>query len=140
MSTIDPTTSTTTTQSTSSSTSSTSKPMLDKDSFLKLMMVELQHQDPLQPSDPTQYINELSQMTTLEQTTNMAASSGEDRGRESTPSRRSQMLGHSVTYTDSVGQHADRHRADRCQFTSTGPTLTIDGIDGIDPSSVDEVS
>jgi flagellar basal-body rod modification protein FlgD len=138
MSTIDPTTSTTTTQSTSSSPSSTSKSMLDKDSFLKLMMVELQHQDPLQPSDPTQYINELSQMTTLEQTTNMAASSAKAAAEEHTVAAL-QMLGHSVSYTDASG-NTQTGTVQRLQFTSTGPTLTINGIDGIDPSSIDEVS
>ncbi len=138
MSTIDPTTSTTTTQSTSSSTSSTGNLMLDKDSFLKLMMVELQHQDPLQPSDPTQYINELSQMTTLEQTTNMAASSAKTATEEHTVAAL-QMLGHSVTYTDASG-NTQSGTVQQLQFTSTGPTLTINGIDGIDPSSVDEVS
>ena len=138
MSAIDPTTSTTTTQSTSSSTSSTSNTMLDKDSFLKLMMVELQHQDPLQPTDPTQYINELSQMTTLEQTTNMAASSAKTAAEENTVAAL-QMLGHSVSYTDASG-NTQTGTVQRLQFTSTGPTLTINGIDGIDPSSVNEVS
>jgi flagellar basal-body rod modification protein FlgD len=138
MSTIDPTTSTTTTQTTSSTPTSTSKSILDKDSFLKLMMVELQHQDPLQPSDPTQYINELSQMTTLEQTTNMAASSAKAAAEEHTVAAL-QMLGHSVSYTDASG-NTQTGTVQRLQFTSTGPTLTINGIDGIDPSSIDEVS
>ena len=138
MSAINPTTSTTTTQSSSSSTSSTGNTMLDKDAFLKLMMVELQHQDPLQPTDPTQYINELSQMTTLEQTTNMAASSAKTAAEENTVAAL-QMLGHSVTYTDSSGK-TQSGTVQRVQFTSTGPTLTIGGTDGIDPSSVDEVS
>ena len=138
MSTIDPTTSTTTTQSTSSSTSGTGSLTLDKDSFLKLMMVELQHQDPLQPTDPTQYINELSQMTTLEQTTNMAASEAKAATQQSTVAAL-QLLGHSVTYSDSSG-NTQSGTVQKVQLTSTGPTLTIDGIGGIDPSSVNEVS
>jgi len=138
MSAIDPTASTTTTQSSSSSTSSTSNTMLDKDSFLKLMMVELQHQDPLQPTDPTQYINELSQMTTLEQTTNMAASEAKVAAEESNVGAL-QLLGHKVTYTDASGTTLSG-TVQKVQMTSTGPTLTIDGIGGIDPSSVNEVS
>ena len=111
MSAINPTTSTTPAQSSASATSSTSDPMLDKDSFLKLMMVELQHQDPLQPSDPTQYINELSQMTTLEQTTNMAASEAKAATQQSTVAAL-QLLGHSVTYSDSSGNPPGGHRAE----------------------------
>ena len=112
--------------------------MLDKDSFLKLMMVELQHQDPLQPTDPTQYINELSQMTTLEQTTNMAASEAKVAAEESNVGAL-QLLGHKVTYTDASGTTLSG-TVQKVQMTSTGPTLTIDGIGGIDPSSVNEVS
>ncbi len=138
MSAINPTTSTTPAQSSTSSTSSASDPMLDKDSFLKLMMVELQHQDPLQPTDPTQYINELSQMTTLEQTTNMAASEAKAATQQSTVAAL-QLLGHSVTYSDASG-NPQAGTVQKVQLTSTGPTLTIDGIGGIDPSSVNEVS
>ena len=138
MSAINPTTSTTTTQTNSPATSSTSKTMLDKDTFLKLMMVELQHQDPLQPTDPTQYINELSQMTTLEQTTNLAASAAKTAAEQNTATAL-QLLGHKVTYTDASG-NSQSGTVQRVQFTSTGPTLTVDGIDGIDPTSVDEVS
>jgi flagellar basal-body rod modification protein FlgD len=137
MSAINPTTPTTT-QSGSSSTSGTSKTLMNKDQFLKLMMVELQHQDPLQPTDPTQYINELSQMTTLEQTTNMAASEASVATEQATVGAL-QMLGHSVTYTDSSG-NTQSGTVQKVQLTSTGPTLTIDGIDGIAPSSIDQVS
>ena len=44
---------------------------LDKNTFLKLMMVQMQNQDPLNPSDPTQYMGEL------------AAESGRSRDRRS---------------------------------------------------------
>ena len=138
MSAINPTTSTTATQSSSSSTTSTDKTMLDKDSFLKLMMVELQHQDPLQPTDPTQYIDQLSQLTTLEQTTNLAASAAKTASEQHTATAL-QLLGHTITYTDASG-NSQSGTVQRVQFTSTGPTLTINGIDGIDPTSVDQVS
>ena len=64
----------TSTTSTTSSPSSTEPGgnILDKNAFLKLMMVQLEHQDPLNASDPSQYINELSQLTALEQQTNTA--------------------------------------------------------------------
>jgi flagellar basal-body rod modification protein FlgD len=137
MSAINPTTNTTTTQN-SSSTSKTDNTTLDKDQFLKLMMVELQHQDPLQPTDPTQFINELSQMTTLEQTTNMAASAAKTAAEQNTATAL-QLLGHTVTYSDASG-NTQSGTVQRVQFTSGGPTLTINGIDGIDPSSVNEVS
>ena len=137
MSAINPTTNTTTTQS-SSSTSKTDNTTLDKDQFLKLMMVELQHQDPLQPTDPTQFVNELSQMTTLEQTTNLAASAAKTAAEQNTATAL-QLLGHTVTYLDASG-NTQSGTVQRVQFTGTGPTLTINGINGIDPTSVSDVS
>lgn len=39
----------------------------DKDMFLKLMIAQLQNQDPLNPQDGTEYVTQLAQFTTLEQ-------------------------------------------------------------------------
>ena len=66
MSTINPAAATTSTSSTPSTTPAQPGGALDKDAFLKIMMAQLQNQDPLsaQSQDPTQYVNELSQMTT----------------------------------------------------------------------------
>ena len=111
---------------------------LDKNTFLKLMMVQMQNQDPLNPSDPTQYMGELAQLTTLEQTTNMAQSAAQSAAEQHTTAALA-LLGHKVTYTDSSGATASG-TVDKVQFTSGGPTLTIDGQDGIDPSKVNEVS
>ncbi len=134
--------STTTTSSTSSTLSTpgttTGTPILGPDDFLKLMMVQLQHQDPLQPTDPTQYLSELAQFTTVEQMTNVAQSTAKAAAEQHTLAAIA-MIGHKVTYTDSNGKQVTG-TVDRVQFTANGPTLTVDGVDGIDPSSVDDVS
>jgi flagellar basal-body rod modification protein FlgD len=117
---------------------SASKSLLDKDAFLKLMMVQLEHQDPLAPSDPSQFIGQLSQLTTLEQTTNMAASSAKTATAENTVAALA-LLNHSVTYTDAQGSD-HTGTVQKVELTTGGPQLTIDGISGIDPSSVSEVS
>jgi flagellar basal-body rod modification protein FlgD len=39
--------------------------------FLQLMVAQLKNQDPLNPSDSTQFVTELAQMQQLEQATNM---------------------------------------------------------------------
>jgi flagellar basal-body rod modification protein FlgD len=131
----------TTSSASASSSSSSATPggnILDKDAFLKLMMVQLEHQDPLQPTDPTQYVNELSQLTTLEQTTNMAKSAAQTASEQHTVAALA-LLGHTVSYTDSSG-NTQTGKVDKVQFTSSGPTLTIGGTTGIDPSTVNEVS
>jgi flagellar basal-body rod modification protein FlgD len=130
---------TTTTSSTSSSSSTAAGGnILDKNAFLQLMMVQLEHQDPLNASDPSQYINELSQLTSLEQQTNTAKYTAQAASEEHTVAAL-QLLGHKVSYTDSSG-NSQTGTVQKVDFTGSGPMLTVDGNSGIDPSSVDEVS
>ncbi len=45
---------------------------LGKDAFLQLLVTQMQYQDPLAPTDDTQFIAQLAQFTALEQMTNVA--------------------------------------------------------------------
>lgn len=38
-----------------------------QDTFLKLLVAQLQNQNPLEPSDPMQFVSQLAQFTSLEQ-------------------------------------------------------------------------
>ena len=44
---------------------------LDKDAFLKLLVTQMQNQDPLSPADSTQYVSQLAQFSSLEQMQNL---------------------------------------------------------------------
>ena len=46
---------------------------MNKDDFLKLFMAQLQHQDPLNPQDPTEFLGQLAQLTQVEQAYNTSA-------------------------------------------------------------------
>lgn len=46
---------------------------LDKDDFLLLLVTQMQYQDPLQPTDNTQYVAQLAQFSELEQMQNLNA-------------------------------------------------------------------
>jgi len=46
---------------------------LGKDAFLRLLVTQLQHQDPLNPMDDKQFISQLAQFSSLEQMNNIAA-------------------------------------------------------------------
>ncbi|MCR4755722.1 MAG: flagellar hook capping protein [Lachnospiraceae bacterium] len=67
----------------SSSTSSISKAIeaskreaggaLDKDAFLQLLVTQMQYQDPLEPTDNTEYVSQLATFSTLEEMQNMGS-------------------------------------------------------------------
>lgn len=42
-------------------------PLANKETFLRLLVAQLQHQNPLDPSDPLQYVTQLTQFSVLEQ-------------------------------------------------------------------------
>lgn len=45
---------------------------LDKDAFLKLLVTQLEYQDPLDPQDNSEYVAQLAQFSALEQMTNVS--------------------------------------------------------------------
>jgi len=47
---------------------------LDKDAFLRLLVTQMQYQDPLEPTDNTEYISQLATFSSLEEMQNMSSS------------------------------------------------------------------
>jgi flagellar hook assembly protein FlgD len=60
--------------STTAQPSLTSKTSLGKDEFLKILVTQLKNQNPLDPMKPEDFLGQLSQLTQVEQLTNIAAS------------------------------------------------------------------
>ena len=52
---------------TAKSGATTKDPLTDKNTFLQLLVAQLKHQDPLNPADGLQFVTQLAQFTSLEQ-------------------------------------------------------------------------
>lgn len=49
----------------------TTDSLASKDTFMKLLVAQIRNQNPLNPQDGTQFVSQLAQFTTLEQSTQM---------------------------------------------------------------------
>ncbi len=127
-----------TTLSTSGTTLSPPTNGMGEGDFLQLMMDQLQNQDPLNPSDPTQYLSELAQFSSLEQQNSIATSTSSAASQGQATSALS-LLGRSVNYTDANGV-TQSGTVSKVDFTSSGPTLTVGTATGIKLSSITEAS
>lgn len=65
---------------------------LDKDAFLQLLVAQMKYQDPLEPTDNTEYVSQLATFSELEEMQNLSASMDTQRA--------SSLVGHYVTVKD----------------------------------------
>src|SRR5256714_4975446 len=112
-------------------------PVLGKDDFLKLLVGQLQHQDPLAPSDDQQWIGQMAAFSQLEQVSNMAASTQKIVDTLNTNGTLS-LIGRTVTYLDSSGG-SHTGNVDTVDMADGKATLTVDGVAGVDSGSVTQV-
>jgi flagellar basal-body rod modification protein FlgD len=134
-------TATTTKASTASASTTPENPNgeLGKNDFLKLMVAQLQAQNPLEPTNDTEYIGELAQFSQLEQIGNLAQSSSQSDSAQQV-AQAVQLIGHTVSYTDPTTGATVQGPVQNVEITSSGATLTVEGKTGIEPSSITEVS
>ena len=129
------------TSTSGTSISNNSTTTLSTNEFLDLMMDSLQQQDPLNPSssDPTQYLTELAQMTSVEQETNTAQNT-QDTAQAQSVSQAVGLIGHTVTYVDQTTGAQLSGTVGSVQITSSGPTVTVGTATGVTLSSITNVS
>ena len=102
---------------------------LGQNDFLKLMIAQLQAQDPLNPGNTNEYVTELAQFTQVEQTTNLANASE--------LSGAVQLIGRTVNYSAAGG--GGTGQVESIQSSSSGTTVTVGGKSGITLASITEV-
>jgi flagellar basal-body rod modification protein FlgD len=110
---------------------------LGKDDFLKLLVGQLQHKDPLAPSDDQQWIGQMAAFSQLEQVSNTAATTQKIVDTLNVNGTLA-LIGHTVTYLDESG---GSHQGVVQTVDMAGGTasLTIDGVAGIAAGSVTQV-
>jgi flagellar basal-body rod modification protein FlgD len=114
------------------------KTAMGKDDFLKLLVGQLQHQDPLDPSSDTEFIGQMAQFSQLEQESNTAQSTAdmaEQLGRTGALG----LIGRSVTYADADGNPHSGTVTQVDVGKDGKATLTIGSSGGIDAGSVTQV-
>jgi flagellar basal-body rod modification protein FlgD len=97
----------------------------DHDMFLQLLVAQLKYQDPMNPTDSSQFMSQNAQFTSLEKMQNVADSMTQLLNAQMTFGAAG-MIGKQVTYADvSGGTHTGT--ATGANFSASGPSLTIDG-------------
>jgi flagellar basal-body rod modification protein FlgD len=103
---------------------------LGKDDFLKLLVGQLRHQDPLNPVKDAEFMGQMAQFTSLEQLTNMSRTLENDRAFA--------LLGREVTYTGADGAPTEG-TVEKIVLENGKPTLTISGVERVEVAAVTEV-
>jgi flagellar basal-body rod modification protein FlgD len=125
------------TGSTTGTTPKAPNTTLGKDDFLKLLVGQLQHQDPLAPSDDQQWIGQMAAFSQLEQVSNTAATTQKIVDTLNVNGTLS-LIGRTVTYLDESG---GSHEGVVQTVDMAGGTasLTVGGVAGIAAGSVTRV-
>lgn len=90
-------------------TRKTGSDVLGKDDFLKILMTQLQNQDPLNPMQDKDFIAQMASFSTLEQITNMGKSierfvQAQEQSQENYMLQASMLIGKTVTYANDNNQ------------------------------------
>jgi flagellar basal-body rod modification protein FlgD len=111
---------------------------LGKDQFLKLFVAQLQHQDPMNPMNDSEFMAQMASFSTLEQVTNLA-SANQQMAASMASNSAVGLIGRTVTYVDANDQ-IHTGKVDKVTTAGGKPLLTVDGVDGVDPSTITQVA
>jgi flagellar basal-body rod modification protein FlgD len=102
-----------------------------KDAFMKLLVEQMRHQSPTDPSDGQQWINQMTQFSMLEQMQQQSAGQ--------VKSNAAAYLGKTVTWLDAKAQSGEGV-VEKIDFSGTEPTLTVAGHAGVKVGEVQDVA
>jgi flagellar basal-body rod modification protein FlgD len=111
---------------------------MGKDQFLKLFVAQLQHQDPMNPMNDSEFMAQMASFSTLEQVTNLAAANQQMAASMSSTNAVG-LIGRTVSYVDADDQ-IQTGKVDKVTTAGGKPLLTVNGVDGVDPSTITQVA
>jgi flagellar basal-body rod modification protein FlgD len=111
---------------------------MGKDQFLKLFVAQLQHQDPMNPMQDSDFMGQMASFSTLEQVSNMAAANQQIAANLTSTSAIG-LIGRTVSYVD-ANDEIQTGKVDKVTTAGGKPVLTVNGVDGIDPATITQVA
>jgi flagellar basal-body rod modification protein FlgD len=111
---------------------------LGKDAFLKLFVAQLRHQDPMNPMDDGEFMGQMASFSTLEQVSNLALAN-EKIADNLTSTSAIGLIGRTVTYVDADDQ-IHTGTVEKVSTVDGKPSLTVAGVDGVDPATITQVA
>jgi flagellar basal-body rod modification protein FlgD len=104
---------------------------MGKDDFLKLLVGQLRHQDPMNPMEDKDFMGQMAQFSQLEQMTNVASTLRNERAFS--------LIGREVSYNNKETGELKSGTVEKVSIEAGKTTLTIAGVSGIETDAVTEV-
>jgi flagellar basal-body rod modification protein FlgD len=111
---------------------------LGKDQFLKLFVAQLQHQDPMNPMQDSDFMGQMASFSTLEQVSNMASENTRI-AKSLASSNAVGLIGRTVTWSD-ADDVVHTGVVEKVSTVDGKPSLTVGGTEGVDPSSISQIA
>jgi flagellar basal-body rod modification protein FlgD len=99
---------------------------MDSQVFMKLLVTQLQNQDPSSPMDTNQMISQQTQLAMMEQMTNQTTTANENFSLQMRIAA-ANLVGKQVSYTDAVSGTAVTGTASAVSYANSVPTVTVNG-------------
>ena len=97
---------------------------ISRDDFLKLLIAQMTHQDPLQPMDNEQFISQMAQLQTLEESQTISANTGKLAERQGLLTATA-MIGSPISALDTDGNAVVGGTVERVTSTEDGIRLWV---------------
>ncbi len=112
--------------------------VMGKDDFLKLFVAQLQHQDPMNPMNDSDFMGQMASFSSLEQISNLSAVNAQMAASMNASSAIG-LIGRTVSYVDDDDE-IQTGVVEKVTTAGGTPSLTVSGVAGIDPATITQVA